>query len=456
MRKEVGENLRLVHTIKGKCGTANSLAAGILACFQRVRDEHAAHAVQLMRRMCVVLEEAEWWCEHRQLFVHLELGTYTSKRAVCNVYALLTKLAGPESHVHECPAESCVLDEAVLRLVLDEAMSNARKFGNPEAQVEISTQIEENDGAYMLMLQVDNVNGEDVPFLSTEQCARVLEADHTASGVSAFSDGVGLAGMERAATAIGGRVWLESYATPARAQHTVLHLRMPVDRVVWRKCETTAYAEPRVQPEHEASSVAATAVMIAAANSSQADNDWQQDPLSEQSRASAASRNERRSDQEAVQALPSDLRSCPLICLGLDDSDMCRMFHEFLFENFLSADPERSTSLGKTPEEIERFVDVALGLVSPELRPVPEGERRVADLVLIDQHMEIGLKRWIGTDIARKLRSAGFQGVICVMSGIGNEDLKAMQAEGTIDIAVAKGESPVEMAEKILGNLGIS
>eukprot|EP00965_Chrysotila_dentata_P154108 5093196-Pleurochrysis_carterae.AAC.1 len=251
VQMKIAANLRLAHTIKGKCGTSNGLAAAVISCLKGIHIEQVERAVQLVHRMRFLLEEAEWWCNHRQLCVHLELGTYQSKRTVCDVKTRAEKLVGSDGVVNECAFSSCSVDETVLGLALDESLSNARQFRCPGTKIAIAMHIEATEDVSVLHLQMDSTNRANVPLLSTEQCLRVVQCGYKKHNLSAFSDGVGLANVQQAAHAVGGRIWLHGYSTleseggsaESRVNHTVFHLQIPVEGVAWRNFDDVSDME---------------------------------------------------------------------------------------------------------------------------------------------------------------------------------------------------------------------
>uniref|UniRef100_A0A7S4BP30 Histidine kinase/HSP90-like ATPase domain-containing protein n=1 Tax=Chrysotila carterae TaxID=13221 RepID=A0A7S4BP30_CHRCT len=447
MQMKVAANMRLTHTIKGKCGTANSLAFAVISCLQGICIEQVQRALQLVHRMHFLLEEAEWWCNHRQLCVHLELGTYQTKRAACDVKARIEKLVGFDGAVNKCALASCSVDETVLGLAMDEALSNARQFRSPGTNIEISVQVEEFEGKSMLHVQTDSTNRANVPLLSAEQCLRVVQSGYKKHSLSAFSDGVGLTNVQQAAHAVGGRIWLQGYSSSSCVNHTVFHLIIPVDGIVWRR-EPHAMSDT----EDDARETPGERSIFWSEEREEASSRLEEvhaDPA--QSRAATAVLETGSSQCLSPPSLPADMRNIddPLLCLGLDDSSMCRQLHELLFSDFLEADMSRSASLGATVEEVESFVDVALGLKTTDLTNVPESERRAVDVVLIDQHLIVEDRRWLGSEIAQTLRARGFSGVICLMSGTVTEHLQGLQQQEVIDRAFSKGASPLDIADTI-------
>eukprot|EP00965_Chrysotila_dentata_P056380 1870574-Pleurochrysis_carterae.AAC.2 len=72
---------------------------------------------------------------------------------------------------------------------MDEALSSARQFRS-------------------LGTKVDSTNRKNVSRLSAEQCSRVVESGYKKQYLSAFSGSGGLANVQHAVHAIGGRIWL--------------------------------------------------------------------------------------------------------------------------------------------------------------------------------------------------------------------------------------------------------
>uniref|UniRef100_A0A7S4F409 Response regulatory domain-containing protein n=1 Tax=Chrysotila carterae TaxID=13221 RepID=A0A7S4F409_CHRCT len=447
MQMKVAANMRLTHTIKGKCGTANSLAFAVISCLQGICIEQVQRALQLVHRMRFLLEEAEWWCNHRQLCVHLELGTYQTKRTACDVKARIKQLVGCNGDVDKCAFTSCSVDATVLGLAMDEAFNNAQKFRERGTKIAISMQVEEDDGQSMLHVQMDSTNRANVPLLTTEQCLRVVQCGYKKHDLSAFSDGVGLANVQQAAHAVGGRIWLNGYSTSLRENHTVFHLLIPVDGVVWR-----GFGDESATEDENSEALEELPVFW---NDEQEDSGTRRGGAydADQTHDPSAFNASETSNAEAISRLacPADSRSVDdfFVCLGLDDSSVCRQLHELLFSDFLEADMSRSASLGATVEEVESFVDVALGLKTTDLTHVPEGECRPVDVVLIDQHLIVEDRRCLGSEIAQTLRARGFGGVICLMSGTVTEHLHELQQQAVIDVAFSKGASPVDIADTI-------
>eukprot|EP00965_Chrysotila_dentata_P053039 1759799-Pleurochrysis_carterae.AAC.1 len=132
----------------------------------------------------------------------------------------------------------------------------------------------------------------------------------------------------------------------------------------------------------------------------------------------------------------------PLIAVGLDDGVLPRDLLHCFFANKLEADIERSCVLGATEEEQKAFVAVACGRLDARLRPVPPAEQRAADIVVLDQNIDlVDRPHLYGTDIADELRANGFLGVICILSAASPGEMTSIRANPGVDVVFSKGGS---------------
>lgn len=140
--------------------------------------------------------------------------------------------------------------------------------------------------------------------------------------------------------------------------------------------------------------------------------------------------------------------SRPLACIGLDDSPVYRSVHQVLFNKFLGADCERSASLGSKPEEIELFVDVALGHRSTNLA---QACLCPADVVVLDRDIcdEDGLLITYGEDVAKHLRRAGFSGLIVLLTASSEVRFKQLQQMSFFDLVIHKSAALSDVAHCI-------
>ena len=221
-------------------------------------------AVRQLHAQQGVLKEMMSWCQARELFLQLEHGVYRSCRTPVKLPALLRKLAGGDAHVvcsQQLQASHVSIDDTVLRIVVEEALSNARKYGAAGAPVRVHATAPRGSAlpahgrpaalekapspagetaGEILQLTIDSTNAKGVPVLTAEQCAkafrrgmRIAAAGDTSEGddgsvLAAVSSGLGLDSVQRAVTAAGGTARLYTYSVPP-AQHTAIEIRLPVD-----------------------------------------------------------------------------------------------------------------------------------------------------------------------------------------------------------------------------------
>jgi len=431
-RAQRNADSRLNHVIKGRCGTARSTIAAFLQLHRREVGHELPRALRVMLEQTIdSLGEAIQWCHRRQMFVQLEEGTYTSRCTLCNLEDLLrASLAidgdlGGEIDCSEA-ALSLWLDESVLRLVLDEALSNARKYREPQTPILITARLDQRagragydragygaveatstvgarDGARdddaasrptFLDLAIINTNSVGVHVLGEEELVRVMQPGYKARRVSAMSDGVGLDSTAKACTAAGGFAWLEMNNT-----QTTLHLKLPAstsdgsftstsdrsytsashDRAISslasHELPTTSVQEqprPTLEQPHPPVAACAMAGLRQKArsceifDSPQSSTSTSTSPLEGMGPLRATDAVLSRGPLRASDAVLSSLREDPIhpICLGLDEDSPSRSLLKVLFVDYLHADLTHSAALGATLDEQEAFVDVALGHVA--------------------------------------------------------------------------------------------
>ena len=112
-------------------------------------------------------------------------------------------------------------------------------------------------------------------------------------------------------------------------------------------------------------------------------------------------------------------RACadrPVVGVGIEDDAVSRTMQG---EFFARLGATEHVVLGATAREQDTFVDVALGLRDARtLHPLPPPHRPV-DVALIDEHIAQPRRDdplW-GTELVEELRTRGFQGVVCLVTG---------------------------------------
>ena len=145
-----------------------------------------------------------------------------SSRTRCDVAVFLAEIFGADADV-EGGSWVCA-DVGILRLVLAEALSNARVHREPGTRIRVVAVA----AGGTLHVQVSNVLRAGVPPLSDEECVRAFDGSVLATGSGMA--GLGLEGVAMVLAAINGRAWLSSGVAAGplgEARCTVLNLTMP-------------------------------------------------------------------------------------------------------------------------------------------------------------------------------------------------------------------------------------
>ncbi|KAL1504732.1 hypothetical protein AB1Y20_008510 [Prymnesium parvum] len=381
---------RLNHVIKGRCGTASSLVGSVLSSHAHLLPKASQ---ELLLRSIECLQQAAEWCHRREVFVQLEQNSYASQRIASDIPAILSHALGGHGTVECEPPDMLVLvDVLVLRVALEESISNALKYRERNTPLSIRATL--SDDKTELLVDVVNQTSSHATVLSKEQLTRVGKPGFRAHVASVMSDGLGLDSLTVACNGAGGDAELHM-----DRQVTQLTIRLPVDEM--------PEAEPTPQPQSE----------------------------------SASSEN------------TSDLveHSQPrLICVGLDDDELAREVQHALFRTHLHADMTRSGTIGATLEDKDCFVDVALGALDVNLMPL-KGACRHADVVILDNFLHSQDTETQGWTIARQLRERNFGGVICLLTACGPKALANLKERNVgVDCILAKGQALSTMATQIL------
>ena len=163
-----------------------------------------------------------------------------------------------------------------------------------------------------------------------------------------------------------------------------------------------------------------------------------------------------------------------VLCLALDDSHILRSYMLNVFKR-MGAHPA-SRSLGGDEEEVDSFVEVALGIqleagpssihssgLAPRRcgaaadAPSPlgassalPGRGRAADMLVLDYNIELDDGRVVnGGELADTLRARGFSGLIALFSGIAMAEEAQQLARGSIDIVIRKGSGPGQVQDQL-------
>ena len=474
---------RLNHIIKGKCGIA--LMSMELAA--RMGPELPTEQEKIFENVKMLLSQATEWTHQRQLFLDLEDGTYRPSRVPCCLIDFL-RASHTDAVDYSCsvPATlSMKFDLNIARLVLDEAISNAHKYREPDSPIVLRATIleeetdlaanvdevaggscAEEDGAApvrslrecKLALEVENVNRAGMKKLSESECLAAFSQGHRSHSVDVTSDGIGLDNVRIAADAVGGRAWLEMHTDKYGRNCTSLHLILPaeIDDLATPTKAAAAAAEAATLSVAGVGKVRRTGMSTEQRDgpplvTEGATRGIKTLPAAEALTATGGTAETITATGGATGTIPAtaqgDVTGGRPICIGVDDDNFSSAFLLMLFKGLLGADMSRSGVLHDKADVLSRIEDVALGRstltndVDGKAKPIGLAEQRHADLMVLDQNISFcGGEALLGTDIAQHLRQLGFQGVICVMTGSSLEVIRDLQSMKAIDLVYAKGE----------------
>jgi len=218
---EVAADKRLNHVIKGRCGSAINAISTFRHLLEPFLNKPLPPEMEemLLTPMSHLREAVEWF-HRRQVFVQLERGQYVSRCSPVDLNAFLTQTlcgagvldAGLDRHL--------AVDTTVLKLAMDEVMSNALKYRRNGTDVRVSANLEEGH----VHVRVTNKNCVGFKALDEEECRRVFLPGYKSHVASATSDGVGLETVSRAMTVANGSVRL---LCDTEAETTTVHLSLP-------------------------------------------------------------------------------------------------------------------------------------------------------------------------------------------------------------------------------------
>lgn len=496
---------RLNHLIKGTCGTARMCMDLVhRQCRTVLPPQHAL----LFEQATLALEQAGQWCHMRELFLALDRNEYQTALTHCRPREWLAQLVIADGYLedgfersgsgdghgestseaqpsaqHDAPQDHAGqsiplparlrIDQSIASIALAEALSNARKYGKPGAPVVLRTRIElatsaatgdgagaaaeaaaaftarsqhvpaeaaaaapsiadlsasasaklqRSSSASALHIEVVNTDRAEASALTEEECVRAFKAGYRSRQASMTSDGLGLSSVMQAATAANGRAWLRSERQANGEVHTIFHLVLPVELI-----------EDDVDADHIDTVHADT------------DSPRQHCPHN------ALSSRPPQASLKVPDGAPSGL-----VCIGIDDDELSRTLLSAMFEHVLHANMSRSALLGSTPAECASFVDLALGLVDREMRPLALADGgRPADLAVLDQNIFAGATCIHGSDLAASLRARGFDGVVCILTGSSAVKVEELSENGHVDVVASKGISVTDLAGKLLAALAL-
>ena len=451
-----------------------------LAAAEQLMAQHDA----LLSTMGTQLDGLMDWVHRRQVFVQLEAGTYITHCIVCDLRHEIDKVlvdggvgggAMPTTLTIDC--DDCVLvDKNIVNIVMEEAMSNARKYSAPNAPITVVARLEkesarlgDGDEGSLLHVLIQNQNPHERPRLTDDECRRVFEPGYKAHCASALSDGVGLDSVAKACAVVGGQAYLTSSGDESGRTFTTFHVLLrarPSDglsspNMSASDLEQLAHACSPAEPPSSAGSTGASTAGSTPATSS---------PLPTQgtrlSEVAARAGGEMMSAAAGADAAGADAAGSvaastaaghggssagdghpkELICLAIDDDPFLRLSHALFFEHTLGADMRRSGAMGVSEAEVVAFCDVVMGRCNVDLSPLTA--RRPADVLFIDHDLGLG-PQMMGSHLALRASQCGFPGLICVVTAASQCDRASILELPYIHIVVEKGFQPVELAKTI-------
>jgi hypothetical protein len=294
------------------------------------------------------------------------------------------------SWVLEGAPPQCLVDASMLRLTLQEAVTNARKYRYPDTPIVAAARlsrmpaaaaaaaIQDDGGGWQqrsahppahdvaLYVTITNLNREGAATLSAEECQRAFEpgykahaASHLSDVVEAgphLSDGLGLDSVARAAAAAGGSARLSTQAESDGTVSTVFHLWLPATTQlldadvkqldVEQRHRAMAATPPPINARQAAATTSTT--VVAKGGRPQPARTWPP-PEAEVARPRPPTKADapHQQDQQNVPDGPDGAQG--LFCLSMDDCSFQRSMHDCLFKEFVHAKTHHS--LGATAEE---------------------------------------------------------------------------------------------------------
>ena len=335
----------------------------------------------------------------------IKSGVYETVMAATRVDQWVAEYATNHDLSHTpVPAATRSFDVRVVGFVLEDAWSNALKYGDgTKFRPELSAQLPE--GRIELSVTNRQMPGKRLP----GNADVLFERGVTGTQATLLSEGFGLADARQTAEAAGGTVSLEEHLR-GDVWFTTFTVSLPALRL---DCASVDVAPEPLMPEKVGApeKVAVPPPALAASRY----------------RVGDAAAGEGGEAAAVGEAFPK-----ALTVLACDDERTQRRVLEKIFLGKLDASPE-SVVLGADLEEIQSVVSVA-----KILKP---------DIVILDQNLIHG--NVIGAEVADELRAAGFDGFIVLRTGSTAEGLRRLQNHASVDLAIGKGARNLDVVDAI-------
>ena len=258
---------RLLHMIKGLAGSALDASEVVQ---QQLDGQMTSSAQRRAQRLASsttsALKETIEYLVSRQVFSDLERGQYLTRKLDGDLTETLHSALRDGEGIVEVRSASgdlvaggsqrLMFDAVILRMVLNEALSNCRKYRAPETPILLSASftpeprhhhrersagkgrlaegapsavsLVASDG--ILRVVIENRNATGVPRLTDDECLHVFERGVRGPNATATSTGIGLDTVRKATTAGGGSAALSTRADADGNEYTRLMIELPAEQ----------------------------------------------------------------------------------------------------------------------------------------------------------------------------------------------------------------------------------
>jgi len=141
---------------------------------------------------------------------------------------------------------------------------------------------------------------------------------------------------------------------------------------------------------------------------------------------------QKKKDIETISEEPESKKDKLSICCVEDEKLIRKMYERVLIRKYFS---DKSVVLGESAQEVESVIGVVM-------------EKKI-DAVLLDQNLEYDGKCIKGTDIARRLRAIGFDGVIIMRSANTEEHDQQLYSAAGADGMSSKSQTSKQIADVV-------